>query len=126
LNLVLFLIIHLTFIRLNPSMSNFLCCPLIYQTCSHNIVVIIMVSSHAGSYIGCGVINLAVKCPIRRSPGVYMNVLMRKNCAVNSQVLFCCRIYYFSTVIITVLMSTLIPSCQFENTFCQQFCFKVT
>jgi len=50
------------------------------------------------------VINLVVSLPIRRGPGVLMNVAVREHRALNNYVFLCGKVYYSSTIIITLLM----------------------
>jgi len=50
------------------------------------------------------VINLAVSLPIKRSPGVIMNVSVFEFCALEKGILLRANVCYFSTIIITILM----------------------
>ena len=50
------------------------------------------------------VISLVVSLPIRRGPGVLMNVSVGKHCAVNNQDFLMWHVYYSNTIIITILM----------------------
>ena len=49
-------------------------------------------------------INLVVSLPIKRSPVVLKNVLLREHCALNSQIFLCSKVYYSNTSVITNLM----------------------
>jgi hypothetical protein len=49
------------------------------------------------------VTNLVVCLPIRRGPGILMNVSEWEHCAFN-QIFWCGKVYYSSPIIITILM----------------------
>ena len=49
-------------------------------------------------------INLIVSLPLQRGPGVFMNILVLENQALKNQILWCGKIYYSNTSIITILM----------------------
>jgi len=72
------------------------------------------------------VINLIVNPPLRSGPGVFMNGLVPEPYALKSQIFLCGKVYYSNTIIITVLMQTLIPNCQFKNTLSLQICTKIS
>jgi len=71
-------------------------------------------------------INLIVNLPLRRGPGVFMNGLVQEPYALKNQIFWCGKVYYSDTIIITVLMQTLIPNCQFKNTLSLQICIKIS
>ena len=71
-------------------------------------------------------INLVVSLPIRGGPGVCMNISVWEHLALNNQIFCCCKVYNSSTVTITILMWTVIPSWQFENILCPHFCIKIS
>ena len=50
------------------------------------------------------VISLVLSLPIKRGPGVLMNVSLQEHRAVNNQIFLCGKVYYSNTVIVTVLM----------------------
>jgi len=50
------------------------------------------------------VINLVVSLPVRRGPGVLMNVSVREHRALKNQSFCCGKGYYTNTIIITILM----------------------
>ena len=49
-------------------------------------------------------INLFVSLPIRRGPGVLMNVSVGEYHALKTRFFFCDKVYFSNTIIITVLM----------------------
>jgi len=80
--------------------------------CKHQTLISIKISSAETSYIKYArmpppicqyVINLVVSLPIRRGPGVLMNVSVWEYRALNNQI-YCGKIYYSNTIIINILM----------------------
>ena len=69
-------------------------------------------------------IKLVVSLPIKGGPGVLMNVLAQERHALHNQIFLCGKVYYPNTIIITILMYTLIPNCQFENILSPTFTLK--
>jgi len=61
-----------------------------------------------------------------RSPSVFMNVVMSKQCTLNKQILWCDKAYYSNTNISTNFMWTLIPSCWFESILFPYFCTEIS
>jgi hypothetical protein len=63
----------------------------------------------------CQDMNVIVSCAIRRGPGVIMNVLVQRHCAVD--IFFNVAQLTTMTIICMILMSTthISPGCQFEN-----------
>jgi hypothetical protein len=72
------------------------------------------------------VINLNVSLPIRRGPGVIMNISVQEHRAINNEIFWCGKVYYSNTIIITILMYTFIPNCRIENILSPQFCIKIS
>jgi hypothetical protein len=92
-----------------------LCCLFTYFQsfpilCNHQTVISITVNSPGRSYIEYiqmssiyqYVISLVVSLPIRRRPGLFMKVSVRKH--LNDQIFSGGKVYYSNTIIITILM----------------------
>jgi hypothetical protein len=50
------------------------------------------------------VINLIVSLPIRRGPGTFVNVSVRKHCTFSNKIFGCGKVYYSNTIMITIFM----------------------
>ena len=72
------------------------------------------------------VITLVVSLPIRRVRGVLMNVSVQGHFALNNQIFLCGKVYYFNTIIISILIKAHIPSCRFESILSPHFCIKIS
>ena len=48
-------------------------------------------------------INIVVSIPIRRCPGVFMNVPVREDRALDKEIFWCGKFYYPNTIIIKYL-----------------------
>jgi len=72
------------------------------------------------------VINLVLSLPIKRSPAVLVNVSVREHRALNNLIFLCGKVYYSKSIIITILMQNLIPSCRFENIFSPNYCIEMS
>jgi len=110
----------LTFLNLLPEIKSFriklLCCLFTYfqsfpNLCNHQTVISITVNSPGRSYIEYiqmassvyqYVISLVVSLPIRRGPGLFMKVSVRKH--LNDQIFWGGKVYYSNTISITILM----------------------
>jgi hypothetical protein len=124
-----------SFLRLNPSTSNY------YASCLHTANLPLAfattrewsesqsapLTSNIGytrtpSSIYQYVINLVVSLPIRRGPGVLMNVWVLEHFELKNLIFWCDKVYHSNTINITILMYTFIPNCQFENILSPHFC----
>jgi len=55
-----------------------------------------------------------------------MGVLVWGHGTLNIQRALCVQVYSSNTIIITIMMKILIPSCQVENIFSPHFCIKMS
>ena len=105
----------LAFLRLNLFCDSCLLtyCQSFPNFCNHQIVISITVSFPKGSCIEYTLmpspiylymINMIVRFPSRRGPGVFMNVSVLEHRALNNQIFWCGKVYYSNTIIITILM----------------------
>jgi len=81
--------------------------------CNHQTVKSITVSSPERSYIEYTRIpspmyqhmsNLVVSMPIRRGPGMFINVSVWAHHTLHNQIFWCSKVDYSNTIIITILM----------------------
>ena len=75
--------ILLSFLRMNLSITKF------------SSSRVYLIPSSLSQYV----FNLSASLPIRRGPGVIMNVLMRKHDVLHNKIFCCCKIYYYNTII---------------------------
>jgi hypothetical protein len=101
-------------------------CQIFPNFCNHLIVISTTLRSPDWKYIQytqCSLLSInmwtkwLLSLPIKSIPGVLMSVSVRERRALNNQIFWRGKIYYFNTIIIAIPMYTLFPNCRCENTF---------